>query len=194
MTPHSKITTATLGLSAKPAKTPWHLRFCAGHRLRKKAIIAIIAVVAPSLTNDVSAADSSTFPKGIHCYEKFGGDKVLCQPPMDGKITATPTIKSATNASYLKSTVDGYVDSSYPILNNKRERQDPGYMWTEYFKIHWDEIVENPGHDPDDPCSHKYITNPDNLDNEGLHEHGDEYLTHLTYNSREFEVVKREIG
>lgn len=96
---------------------------------------------------------------------------------MDGKITATPTIKSASHAGRAKSTVNGHVDSSYPILNNKRERQDPGYMWTEYFKIHWDEIVENPDHDPDDPCSYKYMVTNDNLDNEGLHEHGDEYMT-----------------
>lgn len=49
-------------------------------------------------------------------------------------------------------------------------------MWTEYFKIHWDEIVEDPGHDPDDPCSLKYMVTFDNLDNEGLREHGDEYM------------------
>ena len=153
-------------------KTPWHLRFAPGAILRQIGL-AVLAVVALIFTHDVSAADAVT---ETHYYEKFGGDRAMCQPPMDGKITATPTIKAATNASRSKSTVNGYVDSSYPILNNKRERSDPGYMWTEYFKIHWDEIVENPAHDPDAPCSHKYMVTNDNLDNEGLHEHGDEYM------------------
>ena len=142
---------ATMRNSSK--KTPRHLRFAPGAILRQIGL-AVLAVVAIILLNDVSAADAL---KESHYYEKFGGERAMCQPPMDCKITATPTIKSASHASYSKSTVNGYVDSSYPILNNKRERQDPGYMWTEYFKIHWDEIVENPDHDPDDPCSHKYM-------------------------------------
>ena len=57
-------------------KMPWFLRFAPGAILRQIGL-AVLVVVVIILLNDVSAADSSTFPKGIHCYEKFGGDKVL---------------------------------------------------------------------------------------------------------------------
>ena len=168
-----------MNANEQSTKTPWFLSFAPGAILRQIGLIAVLAVVTLILLNDVRTADSSTFPKGIHCYEKFDGKKSLCQPPMDGKITATPTIKAATNASRAKSTVNGYVDSTYPDLNNKRERLDPGYMWTEYFKIHWTEIVKNPNYDPDDDDSGapKYWNGVYvDTGEQGFHEHGDEYM------------------
>ncbi len=94
---------------------------------------------------------------------------------MDGKINATPTIKESRSYQRM-STVNRYTDRSLLQRHDTPYNYgDQGYAWTEYFKIHWDEIVENPDHYPDDPCSSKYITNPDNLDNERLHEHGNDY-------------------
>ena len=156
-------------------KAPWHLRFAPGDILRKVGFIAVFAVSLLAFvdpTAPLNAANSE-----FHYYIDNDVEK-QCDPPMDGKITATPTIKAGRGTIRRKSTVNGYVDSSWPDMDDPTaDRSDQGYVWTEYFKIHWDEVVHNPDHDPDDPCSVYLITNPDNLDNEGLHEHGDEYIS-----------------
>ena len=53
-------------------------------------------------------------------------------------------------------TVDGYVDGSRPENDDKPyDRSDQGNLWTEDFKIHWDEVVDKPHYDPDVPDSLK---------------------------------------
>ena len=155
-------------------KTPWHLRFAPGAILRKSGL-AVFAVGLLAFVDPTASLNAAT--REIHYYISKSGVAKRCYPPMDGKITATPKIKAGRGTIRIKSTVNGYVDSSWPDVNRgQADRSDQGYVWTEYFKIHWDEVIHNPDHDPDDPCSVYLITNPDNLDNEGLHEHGDEYM------------------
>ena len=148
---------------------------CAGRRPaeerhHRRLAVGLLAFVDPTAFLNAATPE-------FHYYIAKTGKEKQCDPPMDGKITATPTIKTGRGTIQRKSTVNGYVDSSWPDMDDPRaDRSDQGYVWTKYFKIHWDEVVHNPDHDPDDPCSVYLITNPDNLDNEGLHEHGDEYM------------------
>lgn len=71
------------------------------------------------LLNDVSAAETL---QETHHYEniteKSDGSTVMYRPPMDGKIIVTPTIKMWRGTIQRKSTVNGYVDNSWPDVDN----------------------------------------------------------------------------
>lgn len=56
------------------------------------------------------------------------------------------------------------------------DRSDHGYMWTEHFKILWDNIVHNSAYDPDDSTSDRYIISMEHCPN-SRRKHGDDYMS-----------------
>ena len=188
-------------------KTPWHLRFAPGAILRKKAIIAIIAVVALLTQAPVEKAEAARGGGGrvggggggggIGVGEVVGGlivnlvanyiydaagNKIKVNPPMDGKITASPKVEAYGGRRYW-AFINGYAhDGLRPEQDRDRKRSKDYNLdkWTEYFRVTYGEVVDNPDYDPDaepgERNSNKYM-----LRSHGeFGEHGDEYKNYRT--------------
>ena len=73
-----------------------------------------------------------------------GGNKIKVNPPMDGQITATPSVE-AYGGFRMTQTINGYAhDDLTPDIGGERERGHNDDKWTEYFNVDFGEVVDNP--------------------------------------------------
>ena len=108
------------------------------------------------------------------------GNKVKVNPPMNGQITATPSVE-AFGGFRIVQTINGYAhDDLTPDIGGKRERGYNDDKWTEYFDVDYGEVVDNPDYDPDaypgEANSRKYIL-PAAAE---FNDHGDEFKSRGT--------------
>ena len=191
-------------MSHSSTKTPWHLRFCApGAVLRKKAIIAVLAIAAV-LTTSIEQAEAASRKKrppetnpprsgvgdsiaGNFIYDAITGQRVSVTSAMSGTITAIPSINEI-NSFKRTETVSDYTlhwrrlttGTTVDTKTQSEHGYSAGHKWTEYFDVNFDMVVDNPDYDPDaepgESNSEKYKIE-DGGGGGSRNEYGDSYMT-----------------
>ena len=179
-----------MNANEQSTKTPWFLRLPEAI-LRKNSLIAGLVITGLATLPSMEAQKSGGGGIGgilggvlaNYIHDALTGNRVPVTPPMDGKITAKPKVESF-NGTKRRETVQGENNSKIPQLNQgQNDGKTVAYdntndSWTEYYVIHWDKIVADPGYDPDDEYSYPFMVSDESLDNgEGFYDVGDEFKT-----------------
>lgn len=98
---------------------------------------------------------------------------------MDGTMVAVPSVNQRSGIRRLD-TVDGSNYASGPDTDSEEDSFDANHKWTEYYKVYYDNIVDNPHYDSDNQYSEKYRSEEGlGVREEGgaITEYGDEFLS-----------------
>ena len=107
------------------------------------------------------------------------GNKVAVSSSMDGTMVAVPAVNQRSGSRRLD-TVDGSNYTSGPDNDSEEDSFDANHKWTEYYKVYYDNIVDNPHYDSDNQYSEKYRSEEGlGVREEGgaITEYGDEFLS-----------------
>ncbi len=117
-----------------------------------------------------------------YIYDALTGNRVAVSSSMDGTMGAVPAVNQRSRIRRLD-TVDGSNYTPGPDNDSEEDSFDANHKWTEYYKIEWNGIIDNPEYDSDDLDSLQYITK--SADGEGPGEgesnadYGDDFKTAL---------------
>lgn len=106
------------------------------------------------------------------------GNKVAVSSSMDGTMVAVPSVNQRSGIRRLD-TVDGS-DTINPDNDYEEDSFDANHKWTEYYKVYYDNIVDNPHYDSDNQYSERYRSEEGlGVREEGgaITEYGDEFLS-----------------
>ena len=107
------------------------------------------------------------------------GNKVAVSSSMDGTMVAVPAVNQRSGSRRLD-TVDGSNYTSGPDNDSEEDSFDANHKWTEYYKVYYDNIVDNPHYDSDNQYSERYRSEEGlGVREEGgaITEYGDEFLS-----------------